>query len=101
MKDKKLKRTKQSLKIELYERLIIQLVQIITAAGIKLPPHILGIIEIIFPALDKDVSSSTVKEFRCKYCRLKRKCQTSMYKFQPGGCKDKFRKSILYFWKNV
>lgn len=101
MKDKNVKRSKQSLKIELYERVIIQLMQIITASGIKIPGYLLQIIETCFPSLPENFSETTVKETRCDYCRHKKKCVTGMYRFQSGGCGDRFKKSIFYFWKKV
>ena len=101
MKDKNVKRSKQSLKIELYERVIIQLMQIITASGIKIPGYLLQIIETCFPSLPENFSDTTVKETRCKYCAYKKSCNTGLYRFQIGGCSDKFKKSILYFWKKV
>ena len=101
MKDKTIKKSKQTLKIQLYEVLIRELVIIITAAGIKFPPHVVQVLEVLFPNYKDMDSAQSVKEHRCPYCKFKNKCTTSMYRFQPEGCKDKFRKSILYFWKKI
>lgn len=101
MKDKTIKKSKQTLKIQLYEVLIRELVIIITAAGIKFPPHVVEVLQVLFPNYKEMDSVSAIKEFRCRYCRLKNKCTTSMYRFQPDGCGDKFRKSMLYFWKKI
>ena len=97
MKDKNVKKSKQSLKLQLYEVLIRELVIMVTAAGIKFPPYVVQVLEVLFPNYKEMNSLQAIKEFRCRYCRLKSKCTTSMYRFQPDGCGDKFRKSILHF----
>lgn len=101
MKDKKLQRSKQVLTIELYKVLIVELIKICTASGIKLPAHVMEVVNICFPMADKISPAGMVKETRCGYCSRNKKCITGLHRFTEGGCKGKFKKKKWLFWKRV
>jgi hypothetical protein len=101
MKNKQQQRSRQMVEINLYRQLCIELLKIITAAGIKLPPNILAVINTAFPIASQTNATALIYEKRCRYCRLSKKCLTGQFRFQKNGCGDKFKKKIRYFWKEV
>jgi len=101
MKDKTLQRSKQVLTIQLYTVLIVELIKICTASGIKLPSHVMAVVNTCFPMADKITPEGMVKETRCGYCSKSRKCITGLHRFNEGGCGDKFKKKFWLFWKRI
>lgn len=49
MKSKNFKKSKQTLKIKVYERIVIELLSFITNSGLKAPSHLLHVIEALIP----------------------------------------------------
>lgn len=101
MKDKQRQRSRQVMEINLYRVLCIELIKIITASGIKLPVHVMKVVETCFPMSDKINVAGMVRETRCGYCSNSKKCITGQYRFAINGCGDKFKKKLWLFWKTV
>jgi hypothetical protein len=101
MKDKQNRRARQVVEIELYRKLCIELLKIITSAGIKLPPNILSVVATVFPIASKTKPQAIIYEKRCPVCRNAKKCVTGQFRFIEGGCGDKFKKKIYLFWVKV
>lgn len=101
MKDKQRQRSRQHMEINLYRVLCIELIKIITASGIKLPVHILKVVETCFPLADKISTFGMIRETRCGYCANQKKCITGRYRFAIGGCGNLFKKKWWLFFKDV
>lgn len=101
MKDKQRQRSRQMMEINLYRVLCIELIKIITASGIKLPAHVMKVVNTCFPMSDKINTAGMVRETRCGYCSKQKKCITGQYRFNIGGCSDLFKKKWWLFFKTV
>lgn len=101
MKDKQRQRSRQVMEINLYRVLCIELIKIITASGIKLPTHVMKVVETCFPMSTKIDTQGMVRETRCGYCSHSKKCITGQYRFALNGCGDKFQKKWWLFFKDV
>jgi len=101
MKDKSRQRSRQHMEINLYRVLCVELIKIITASGIKLPVHVMKVVETCFPLADKISTMGMIRETRCGYCANQKKCITGRYRFAIGGCGDLFRKKFWLFFKDV
>jgi len=92
MKDKSRQRSRQVMEINLYRVLCIELIKVITASGIKLPVHVMKVVETCFPLADKISTMGMIRETRCGYCSNQKKCITGRYRFAIGGCGSLFKK---------
>jgi hypothetical protein len=101
MKNKTRQRSRQLMEINLYRTLCIELIKIITASGIKLPPHVMKVVDTAFPMASKIVPTGLLQEKRCTICSKAKKCNTGLYRFNPGGCGDRFKKKRWLIWKKV
>jgi hypothetical protein len=101
MKNKTSRSSRQVMEINLYRVLIVELIKICTAAGIKLPGHVMQVVSVCFPMADKINPAGLIKENRCGYCSNSKKCITGLHRFAENGCGDKFKKKKWLFWKRV
>lgn len=101
MKDKQNKRARQVVEINLYRQLCVELLKIITASSIKLPPNILAVVAQCFPITMQSKPQAIIYEKRCPVCSKAKKCVTGQFRFQIGGCGDRFKKKKWLFWKKV
>jgi len=98
-KDKERQRSRQMVEINLYRQLCIELLKIINASGIKLPPNILAVVSTAFPIVTQSKPQAVIYEKRCTICSKQKKCVTGLYRFNPEGCGDRFKKKFWLFWK--
>jgi len=101
MKDKQRQRSRQLMEINLYRTLCIELIKIITASGIKLPAHVMKVVDVCFPMASKIVPEGLLQEKRCTICSKAKKCNTGLYRFAIGGCGDRFSKKWWLFFKRI
>ena len=62
MKNKTSQSKRQRTEIQLYRVLCIELIKVTTAAGIKLPKHVMMVVKTCFPNADKVDASNLIKE---------------------------------------